>query len=93
MAIDPFPKGIAALVLRHQQFADSLHAPTREELFEKRLAIEMARKMGPSQMSIDEIKDLLLKELATEAEILKRYGAAGLSEYKIWRAANEPEAG
>ena len=85
-------KGFAARTLRQKEFADALQALTREELFKKRRA-DMADQIGSPKMSVDEIDDMLSKDFATEAEILQRYGAAGLSEYKVWHVANEPEAG
>ena len=90
MTESPF-QGIAAIALRQKAFAASLHALSRQQLFEKRRAIEKAAQSAVVGSGEGESEDLIAKNLATENEILVRYGSEGLSEYKIWRFAHEAE--
>jgi hypothetical protein len=84
----PF-QGMADIAVRQKAFAASLHTLTRQQLFEKRRALEKAAQSATVGSDEGESKDLIAKNLAIEAEILMRYGSEGLSEYKIWRFAHE----
>jgi hypothetical protein len=86
----PF-QGIADIAIRQKAFAASLHVLTRRQLFEKHRALEKAAQSATLGSGEGESEDLIAKNLATEAEILMRYGSEGLSEYKIWRFAHEVE--